>query len=52
MFEKSGSAIMVTQVMQGGDETLLMKLSVKLNEEGECVLVDEAREAWLPWQVR
>ena len=53
MFEKSVSNIEVNQVMMHtGDRTSLMKLSVVLDDEGECRLVDEAGEALLSWQVR
>ena len=35
-----------------GDHTPLMVLTVKLDDDGECILVDRDEKAWKPWQVR
>ncbi|MYD78341.1 MAG: hypothetical protein F4239_05470 [Gammaproteobacteria bacterium] len=36
----------------GGKHTPLTVLTVKLDDDGECILVDSDGDSWKPWQVR
>ena len=35
-----------------GDTEVLMTISVSLDKDGECTLIDKDSVAWRPWQVR
>ena len=51
-FVLSGSTIVVERYTAKSDIEPIMKLSVELNDEGECMLVDGEGKSWLRWQVR
>ena len=52
-FILSGNKIEVEEYTAKGGTDSIMTLSVKLNDEGECRLVDEKKCEWLrSWQVR
>ena len=52
VFEIADSKIRVARWAYLGDETLLMVLTVNLDDDGKCVLIDEDQKAWKFWQVR
>ena len=51
-FEKDHSRIRIGRWSHMGDHTPLMVLTVRLNDDGKCVLIDEDQNAWKLWQVR
>ena len=52
VFERQESEIHIVRWDYMGDSTPLMVLSVRLDDDGKCVLVDQNQRVWKPWQVR
>ena len=52
VFTRERGRIHVTRWAHLGEPNALMVLSVRLDDDGKCVLVDEKGRAWKPWQVR
>ena len=52
VFEKTQRCIQIGKWLVDGKHVPLMKLTVRLNDEGHCVLVDKERGELQPWQVR
>ena len=55
LFDRTRSTIEVSRYTRLGERTLVMRLSIVLNDKGECMLVDETdetRKACWPWQIR
>ncbi len=52
VFDKERGRIRVGRWAHMGDHTQLMVLSVRLDDDGKCVLIDEQGRPWRPWQVR
>ena len=52
VFEKSKSNIQIDLWSAAGKHTHLMRLSVHLDDDGNCALTDEKQRVWSPWQVR
>ena len=52
VFEQERGKIRIDRWANTGEHTPLMALTVRLSDDGECVLVDEKQKAWKPWQVR
>ena len=52
IFERKRSHIHIGRWDRLGNHTPLMVLRVRLDDAGECVLVDENEKVWKSWQVR
>ena len=52
VFEREDSEIRIDRWAYIGDHTPLMVLTVRLDDDGECAMVDEEQNALKPWQVR
>ena len=52
IFEKERGRIRIGRWAHAGEHTPLMALRVRLDDDGECILVDEDQKTWKPWQVR
>ena len=52
VFERDDMTIRIGRWAYMGKHTPLMALSVRLDDDGQCVLIDEHQNAWKPWQVR
>ena len=52
VFEQVNSEIRIGRWEHSGEHTPLMVLTVRLDDDGECVLIDEDQKVWKPWQVR
>ena len=52
VFERVADEIRITRWAYQGDPTPLMVLKVRLDDNGQCVLVDEHGAVLKPWQVR
>lgn len=52
VFERDHDEIRIGRWAYSGPHTPLMVLTVSLDDDGKCVLIDEKKKAWKPWQVR
>ena len=52
IFERKEDQISISRWSYDSKETPLLKLSVGMNEEGNCVLTDKEKGVLLPWQAR
>ena len=52
VFERSGETIKVDRVHIAGEERPILRLSVHMNDKGECALFRDNKTELLPWQVR
>ena len=52
VFEKERARIRIGRWAHMGNHAPLMVLTVRLDDDGNCVMIDEDQKAWKPWQVR
>lgn len=52
VFEREDAEIHIVRWAYKGAHTPLMVLKVGLDDDGNCVLIDEEQNALMPWQVR
>ena len=52
IFEIERGRIRIGRWDRSSEHTPLMALQVRLDDEGQCVLIDADGTAWRPWQVR
>lgn len=52
IFEIKRGCIRIGRWTQRGDHTPIMALSIRLDEEGQCVLIGEDGRPWRSWQIR
>ena len=52
VFERGTSEIRIGRWAYMGEHTPIMVLTVRLGDDGKCVLIDEDQKEWKPWQVR
>ena len=52
VFTKDRERIQIVRWSYMGDPTPLLSLTVEMDDDGECVLIDEGGTALKPWQVR
>ena len=52
VFEREDAEIHIVRWAYKGAPTPLMVLKVGLDDDGNCVLIDEEQNALMPWQVR
>ena len=52
VFELTDSKIIIGRWAYMGENTPLMALTVRLDDDGKCILIDEQEKGWKPWQVR
>ncbi len=51
-FQLKNEKIHIDRWDRNGIHTHLLELDVQLDNDGECILVDNDENAWKPWQVR